>query len=64
MEVMGLEVLSLIHAQVFHLAGGAGHTWLIQSVSVGLWGEGLGVYLAAFTDPLLKLKLQYLGHLM
>ena len=36
MEVMGLEVLSLIHAQVFHLAGGAGHTWLIQSVSVGL----------------------------
>lgn len=43
MEVMGLEVLSLIHAQVFHLAGGAGHTWLIQSALVGLGGEGMGI---------------------
>ena len=59
-----LRTLFLIHAQVFYLAGGAGHTWLIQYAPVGLWGEGMGVYLAAFTDPLLKLKLQYFGHLI
>ena len=46
MEVMGLEVLSLIHAQVFHLAGSAGHTWPIQSAPVGLWGEGMGISLS------------------
>ena len=59
-----LRTLFLIHAQVFYLAGGAGHTWLIQSAPVGLWGEGMGVYLTAFTNPLLKLKLQYFGHLI
>ena len=46
MEVMGLEVLSLIRAQVFPLAGGAGHTWLIQPSLVGLGGEGMGISLS------------------
>ena len=52
-----LRTLFLIHAQVFYLAGGAGHTWLIQSAPVGLWGEGMGVSLSyCFYKPTAEAK--------